>query len=217
MSIQSGTNNKMIMKNTMLFGLALLFMVSCSQPSENKLDTFIQESVKKSLSHPESYKAIETVVDSAFAPFDDPVFYERTLEISKMTLENLEYVRKAQEAVRYMKTKQYVHMTDSDRIQYRRYKDISDLYNKKVDSLSARIQEKGRKLMEMTGTEYRFIGFKVMHVYSAESTIRKKIFIVDDKWTKSLAEYDASSKEYIMVQTMYRMWEEETISMISNI
>ena len=113
-------------------------------------------------------------------------------------------------------------MTDSDRIQYRRYKDISDLYNKKVDSLSARIQEKGRKLMEMTGTEYRFIGFKVMHVYSAEddggnTAIKKRIFIVDDKWTKSLAEYDASSKEYIMVQTMYRMWEEETISMISNI
>ena len=176
-------------------GLAMLSVISCSQPSENKVDTLIQESVKKSLSHPESYLAIETVVDSAFAPFDDPVFYERTLEISKMTLENLEYVRKAQEAVRYMK---------------------------KVDSLSARIQEKGRKLMEMTGTEYRFIGFKVMHVYSAEddggnTTIKKRIFIVDDKWTKSLAEYDASSKEYIMVQTMYRMWEEETISMISNI
>ena len=200
----------------------MLSVISCSQPSENKVDTLIQESVKKSLSHPESYLAIETVVDSAFAPFDDPVFYERTLEISKMTLENLEYVRKAQEAVRYMKTKQYVHMTDSDRIQYRRYKDISDLYNKKVDSLSARIQEKGRKLMEMTGTDYRFIGFKVTHVYSVEedgenATIRKRIFIMDDTLTKSLAEYDASSREYIMVQTMYRMWEEETVSLISNI
>jgi len=203
-------------------GLAMLSVISCSQPSENKVDTLIQESVKKSLSHPESYLAIETVVDSAFAPFDDPSFYERTLEISKMTLENLEYVRKAQEAVRYLKSKQYAHMTDSDKIQYRRYKNISNLYNKKVDSLSARIQEKGRKLMEMTGTDYRFIGFKVMHVYSAEddggnTAIKKRIFIVDDKWTKSLAEYDASSKEYIMVQTMYRMWEEETVSLISNI
>ena len=72
----------------------MLSVISCSQPSENKVDTLIQESVKKSLSHPESYLAIETVVDSAFAPFDDPSFYERTLEISKMTLENLEYVRK---------------------------------------------------------------------------------------------------------------------------
>lgn len=200
----------------------MLSVISCSQPSENKVDTLIQESVRKSLSHPESYLAIETVVDSAFAPFDDPSFYERTLEISKMTLENLEYVRKAQEAVRYLKSKQYAHMTDSDKIQYRRYKNISNLYNKKVDSLSARIQEKGRKLMEMTGKEYRFIGFKVMHVYSAEddggnTAIKKRIFIVDDKWTKSLAEYDASNKEYIMVQTMYRMWEEETVSLISNI
>ena len=204
------------MKHVVLMGLAILSVISCSQPSEDKVNTLIRESVRKSLSHPESYMAIETVVDSAFAPFDDPVFYERTLEISKMTLENLEYVRKAREAVRYMKTKEYVHMTDSDRAQYRRFKDISYFYNGKVDSLSARIQEKGRKLIEMMGTDYRFIGFKVMHVYSAQddgdnTAIRKRIFIVDDKWTKSLAEYDASSKEYIMVQTMYRMWEEETL------
>lgn len=187
----------------------MLSVISCSQPSENKVDTLIQESVKKSLSHPESYLAIETVVDSAFAPFDDPVFYEKTLEISKMTLESLDYVRKAQEASRDVKSKGHVHMSDSAEA-------ISNLYNRKVDSLSAKIQEKGRKLMDMMGTEYRFIGFKVTHVYSVEddgenATIRKRIFIMDDKLTKSLAEYDASSKEYIMVQTMYRMWEEETL------
>lgn len=194
----------------------MLSVMSCSQPSaENKVGTFIQESIKKTLTHPESYLAIETVVDSAFAPFDNPVFYDKTLEISKMTLESLDYVRKAQEARRDVKSKGHVHMPDS-------VKAISDLYNRKVDSLSARIQEKGRKLMNMMGTEYRFIGFKVTHVYSVEedgenATIRKRIFIMDDTLTKSLAEYDASSREYIMVQTMYRMWEEETISMISNI
>ncbi len=197
------------MKHVVLMGLAMLSVISCSQPSENKVDTLIQESVKKSLSHPESYLAIETVVDSAFAPFDDPVFYEKTLEISKMTLESLDYVRKAQEASRDVKSKGHVHMSDSAEA-------ISNLYNRKVDSLSAKIQEKGRKLMDMMGTEYRFIGFKVTHVYSVEddgenATIRKRIFIMDDKLTKSLAEYDASSKEYIMVQTMYRMWEEETL------
>jgi hypothetical protein len=198
------------MKHVVLLGLAMLSVMSCSQPSaENKVGTFIQESIKKSLNHPESYLAIETVVDSAFAPFDDPVFYEKTLEISKMTLESLDYVRKAQEASRDSKSKGHVHMSDSA-------KAISNLYNRKVDSLSAKIQEKGRKLMDMMGTEYRFIGFKVTHVYSVEddgenATIRKRIFIMDDKLTKSLAEYDASSKEYIMVQTMYRMWEEETL------
>ena len=204
------------MKHVVLLGLAMLSVMLCSQPSaENKVGTFIQESIKKSLTHPESYLAIETVVDSAFAPFDDPVFYEKTLEISKMTLESLDYVRKAQEASRDSKTKGNVHLFDSAEA-------VSNLYNRKVDSLSAKIQEKGRKLMDMMGTEYRFIGFKVTHVYSVEddgenATIRKRIFIMDDKLTKSLAEYDASCKEYIMVQTMYRMWEEETVSLISNI
>ena len=210
------------MKHVVLMVLAILSVLSCSQPSEDKVKTLIRESVIRSLSHPGSYMAIETVVDSAFAPFDDPVFREKTLEICRMTIENLEYVRKAQEAGQDVHPKEYALMTDSEKVQYRHYKEISNFCEEKVDSLSARIQEKGRKLMEMTGTEYRFIGFKVMHVYSAEddggnTAIKKRIFIVDDKWTKSLAEYDASSKEYIMVQTMYRMWEEETVSLISNI
>ena len=99
------------MKHVVLIVLAILSVLSCSQPSEDKVKTLIRESVIRSLSHPGSYMAIETVVDSAFAPFDDPVFREKTLEICRMTIENLEYVRKAQEAGQDIHPKEYALIT----------------------------------------------------------------------------------------------------------
>lgn len=201
------------MKHVVLMVLAILSVLSCSQPSEDKVKTLIRESVIRSLSHPGSYMAIETVVDSAFAPFDDPVFREKTLEICRMTIENLEYVRKAQEAGQDVHPKEYALMTDSEKVQYRHYKEISNFCEEKVDSLSARIKEKGMSLMEMVGTGYRFIGWKVFHEFSEYDvgfTVRKrKVFIIDKDKTRILAEYDTTSKDYIMVQSMYQMWTDE--------
>lgn len=207
------------MKQIVLIGLAVLSVMSCSQPSEDKVKTLIRESVSRSLSHPGSYMAIETVVDSAFAPFDDPVFREKTLEICRMTVENLEYVRKAQEVGQDIHPKEYALMTDSEKVQYRHYKEISNFCEEKVDSLSARIKEKGMSLMEMVGTGYRFIGWKVTHEFYAMGEMgftvrRRKVYIIDADKTRILAEYDTASKEYIMVHSMYRMWEEETVPSI---
>lgn len=207
------------MRKITFYSLTLLFMVSCSLPSEDKVDTLIRESISKSLSHPGSNMATATAVDSAFAPFDDPVFREKTLEICRMTVENLEYVRQAQEAEELMHPKEYALMTDSEKVQYRHYKEISNFCNEKVDSLSARIKEKGLNLMEMVGSGYRFIGWKVTHEFCERDETgftvrRRKILIIDKDKTRILAEYDTTSKEYIMVQSMYRMWEEETVPSI---
>ena len=204
------------MKKITFFSLTLLFMVSCSQPSENKVKTLIRENIRKSLSHPGSYVATGTVVDSAFAPFDDPVFREKTLEICRMTVENMEYVRMVQEAGRDIHPKEFALMTDSEKAQYGHYKEITNLYEEKVDSLSARIKEKGMYLMEMVGSGYRFIGWKVYHQFSERDETgfavrRRKVFIIDKDKTKILAEYDITSKEYIMVQSMYQMWTDESM------
>lgn len=200
----------------MIFGLAMISLVSCNQSQEDKVNTLIQESVKKSLSHPESYLAIETVVDSAFAPFDDPDFREKTLEICKMTMENLEYVRKSQEAVQNLNPKDFDLMDDSDKAQYKQYKEMSDLYNGKVDSLSIKIQEKGNNLMKLVGSEYRFIGWKVTHDFcllndEGKDAAKRKIFIIDKDKNRILAEYDTDSKDYRLVQIMYQMWINESM------
>ncbi len=42
------------------------------------------------LTDPDKYERIVTSIDSAYAPFDDPVFFEKTLEICKMSVRELD-------------------------------------------------------------------------------------------------------------------------------
>lgn len=161
------------MRKTMLIGLAVIAMLSCSQSPQDKVNTLIQENTKKFLAHPESYEALKTVVDSAFAPFDDPAFFGKTLEICKMNIEE------------------------------------------ESDSLAAKIAERGQELIAMMGTEYRFIGYKVTHSYSARDDegvtfTGEKVYIMDKDMKNVLAEYDTDSMDYIMVQAMYILWRYET-------
>lgn len=154
--------------------LAILSVMSCSQSSDGKAKALISESIEKALVHPESYKPLETVVDSAFAPFDDPAFFEKTLEICKMNMNELD------------------------------------------DSQAAEVQRNIQELSDMMGTEYRFIGYKVTHSYSAQDAegepfVGEKVYIIDKDMNAIITEYDTDSLDYIMVQTMYHLWIEESL------
>lgn len=162
------------MKHVVLIVLAILSVMSCSQSSDDKAKALISESIEKALVHPESYKSLETVVDSAFAPFDDPAFFEKTLEICKMNMNELD------------------------------------------DSQAAEVQRNIQKLSDIMGTEYRFIGYKVTHSYSAQDAegepfIGEKVYIIDKDMNAIIAEYDTDSLDYIMVQTMYHLWIDESL------
>ena len=162
------------MKHVVLIVLAMLSVMSCSQSSDDKAKALISESIEKALVHPESYKPLETVVDSAFVPFDDPAFFEKTLEICKMNMNELD------------------------------------------DSQAAEVQRNIQELSDMMGTEYRFIGYKVAHSYSAQDAegepfVGEKVYIIDKDMNAIIAEYDTDSLDYIMVQTMYHLWIEESL------
>lgn len=160
------------MKQTVLLAITLLCALSCCPSKGNDVKSLIQERVRKSLPQPSGYLAMETVVDSAFAPFDDPVFFEKTLEICKK------------------------FVSESN------------------DSLVEEINKIGQEMMPLIGTEYRFIGFKVTHRFCTvddDCLIRNRVFIMDERKTKILAEYNADSLDFIMVQAMYKMWEIEAL------
>ena len=61
----------MIMKKIFYLALVAIVMVACGQSQEQKAEYLIKESLKKSLYKPETYKPVETKVDSAFAPCHD--------------------------------------------------------------------------------------------------------------------------------------------------
>jgi hypothetical protein len=146
----------------------------CGKSFRDQTIVSVSEDIGKSLIDPEKYETISTVIDSAFAPFDDPVFFEKTLKICKMSVGELD------------------------------------------DSLIVDIQERGQELIDMMGSEYRFIGFKVIQHYSlrddkTEIASEKKIYIMDKDMANIFVEYDPNSLDYIMVQAMYKMWVDESM------
>ena len=107
------------MKKVLLFVLVMVSLMLCGKSYKDQAVSSVSENIGRSLIDPEKYETIGTVIDSAFAPFDDPVFFDNTLKICKMSIGELD------------------------------------------DSLIAEIQERGKELIDMMGSEYRFIGFKV--------------------------------------------------------
>ena len=80
-----------------IFSVALLF-VSCGQSPEDKANALIKAELRKTLFKPDTYKPIETKLDSAFAPFDDPNLYKIMGDLAKMAaeLEGLDYQLRTQ-------------------------------------------------------------------------------------------------------------------------
>lgn len=72
------------MRKVMISCAVLMFFASCSQSPEDKANVLIKESMKKTLYHAETYDPVETVVDSAFTPFDDPAFYKKRLSYANL-------------------------------------------------------------------------------------------------------------------------------------
>lgn len=65
-----------------VFAVAAL-MASCQKSNQEKADALVGEEMKKILYFPDSYEAVETVLDSAFSPLDDPALYEKTLKMTE--------------------------------------------------------------------------------------------------------------------------------------
>ena len=56
------------MRRILLGALLVTLFASCSKSLEDKANTLIEEDIKKTLYHPETYDPAETQVDSAFTP-----------------------------------------------------------------------------------------------------------------------------------------------------
>ena len=78
------------MKKVLLFVLVMASLMLCGKSYRDQTIASVSEDIGKSLIDPEKYETISTVIDSAFAPFDDPVFFEKTLKICKISVGELD-------------------------------------------------------------------------------------------------------------------------------
>ena len=88
------------MKKIILFSMAMIMFCtqSCQKSPEAQAESLIENTLKKHLYHPESYEAVETQLDSAYAPFDDPKFYEKTLKLANYNSQAIELDKEMKQA-----------------------------------------------------------------------------------------------------------------------
>lgn len=207
------------MKKVMLFVAALMTIVACSQLPEDKANVLIKESMKKTLYHAETYDPVETVVDSAFTPFDDPVFYEKMVRICKlgMDIDNYERIAKSEKRniAHYQDMLQLMYSnSDKERLNQAQ-ENYNDCLAKKSEA-----EDKAKLLAEQLKAELqkepRFIGFKAKHRYRAQNNGGQTVFgetkfLFDEDITQIVYTWDMDEDEYKTVQVIFRQMRGEDV------
>ena len=200
------------MKKFIYLTFLTLVLVACSQSQEQKAEVLIKESLKKSLYKPETYKPVETKVDSAFAPYDDPAFFEELAELGKMNSEYEELEEKAKRAKSSMAIWSGPYQTAYGRNEYQEAKEEYDEANAKIDQLKTKGKKQYEKVISMLQGERKFIGFKALHNYRADNNagntlIGNTIFFIDENFTE--VQYSMEAEEYNQVQDAINQFKEQ--------
>lgn len=200
------------MKRILYVVLAALVIVACNQSPEQKAEALIKENLKKSLYKPDTYKPVETKIDSAFAPYDDPVFLRELAELGKMEteLETLESEVKSAKSLMALSSGPY--MSAYDRNEYQEAKEKYEDVNAKIEKLKTKGRKLYEKVVTMLQSDPKFIGYKAMHNYRADNntgyTLIGNTFFFIDKNFEEIT-YLMDVEEYNQVQETIRQFKEE--------
>lgn len=200
------------MKKFIYLSFLTLVLVACSQSQEQKAEALIKESLKKSLYKPETYKPVETKVDSAFAPYDDPAFFEELTELGKMNSEYEELEEKAKRAKSSMAIWSGPYQTAFGRNEYQEAKEDYDEANAQIDKLKTKGKKQYEKVVSMLQSERKFIGYKALHNYRADNNagntlIGNTIFFINQNFTE--VQYSMEAEEYEQVQNAISQFKEQ--------
>lgn len=197
------------MKRLLFVVLLATLFVSCGKSPEEKANALIEDDIKKVLYHPETYDPAETQVDSAFTPFDDPAFYEKTVQLYKLGITIEECNRNMKQAKSSMSLWSGPYQTAFGRNEYQEAKGEYDENAQNKKSAEIKIQKLANELKTILHKEKQFIGFKALHRYRANNNAGQTIFgemeyLFDKDLKKIVATYDMDDDDYKAVQLIYK-------------
>ena len=179
------------MKKYLLVLSIIGLFVSCGQSQEDKANAIIKAELRKSLYLPDTYKPIETKVDSAFAPHDDPALYDLLTEIGKMGEEVGDLERDMKSAKSSMAIWSGPYQSNLGRIEYDEAKEKYDKANEKIEKIREKALGKIQDFNSIISQKKKFIGYRVTHNYRADNNagntlIGNEIFIIDPEFKNVL-------------------------------
>ena len=200
------------MKKILLFALITITMsASCNLTKESKAEALVKESLKKALYKPDTYKPIETKVDSAFAPYDDPALFK---ELEKLEELNTEH-EGLQIQIKHSKSSMAIWSDPYSAYAKNEYKEAKADYdeaNEKMEKLMSKGKKQYNKVSTMLHTRPKFIGFKVIHNYRADNNIGNTlignaIFFIDKDFKEVI--YSMELDEYNQIQKTIEQYIEQ--------
>lgn len=199
------------MKKVFYFVLLSLVLVACSQSPEQKAETLIKENMKKSLYKPDTYEPVETKVDSAFAPYDDPVFYKALDELGVVNSEMEECDMKVKQAKALMAINSGSHHSAYSRNEYAEAKKEYEEANAQLERLDKTFQKRYDKALELFLKDRTFVGYKAFHCYRADNNAGQRIiddivFFIDENFKE--VKFSMRLEEYREVQKNLKLWKE---------
>ena len=191
------------MKNLYYFVIAAVLFVACEKSQEQKANELIRESLKKTLFKPETYKPVDTKVDSAFAPYDDPDFYQELAKLGNMNSEYMELEEEAKDAKTSMSIWSGPYQSAFGRNQYQEAKEEYEKLNTQMENLKKKGDKQFEKVMSTLQGDKKFIGYKAVHNYRADNTagntlIGNTVFFIDKDFTE--VTFTVQLEEYNQVQ-----------------
>ena len=200
------------MKKLFFLLLFTSVFVACTQSPEQRAEVLIKDSLKKYLYKPETYKPVDTRVDSAFAPYDNPALFEELKELGKLNSDYQELENKVKESQRTMSIYSGSYMTDFGKNQYREAKSEYDDANAKIEKLREKGERQYEKVIKMIKANSYFIGYKAIHNYRADNNagntmIGNDIFFIDKDFKEIT--YEIPVEEYNQAQEAIKQLLEE--------
>lgn len=205
------------MKNFILLTVIVSFLSSCGKSLENKANALIEDSVKKVLYHPESYSSVETKLDSAFSPVDDPVIINKMLELFQLSDAVTEYDDNMRKEKSDMAMWSGPMQSEYGRNEYQEAKkkyDENAEHKKNAELKAAKIGDELKSDFESyVPTGRQFIGYKAEHSYRAQNNAGQTRFgnmwfLFDKDMSKIIASYDMDSDDFKEVQAFYEVLRE---------
>ena len=191
------------MKKTLLIILGIALFDSCSISPEKKAEVLIKKELMKSLYKPDTYNPIETSIDSAFSPKDDPVLFEKLQELVNIAKEIESNKFDQKHAKSSMAIWGGPYQSAFDRNQYSEAKEDYEKATKNIEKATEKGQKLGVELRTMLNKKPEFLGWKATHNYRADNNagntlIGNTVYIIDKNFEKVL--FSCEDEEYKIIQ-----------------
>lgn len=205
------------MKQKFLLGAVVVTMLaSCNLSPETKANYLIKKAMKMSLYQADTYDPVSTQLDSAFTPFDDPAFYDKTLKIYRLGKSIEKYKREMKSAQSTMSIYDYTYFSSYGRNKYREAKKEYDELAAKKTKAENKVKQYAAELKTEMEKKPQFIGFKATHSYRAnnnagQTMFGETVFLFDKDISQVVEIYNSDENDYKAVQILYKYMRGEDI------